>query len=105
MEEAAHTNATQIQDIMLMNAEERIPVRTLLNVFGRNLPSVFFDTTLDNVLKGIKAIKNTIAWFFINLFPLVELKAGQSHIALVRRVVEPENGQGSFISSLVKFED
>eukprot|EP00013_Stygamoeba_regulata_P020504 CAMPEP_0177657806 /NCGR_PEP_ID=MMETSP0447-20121125/16422_1 /TAXON_ID=0 /ORGANISM="Stygamoeba regulata, Strain BSH-02190019" /LENGTH=629 /DNA_ID=CAMNT_0019162267 /DNA_START=234 /DNA_END=2123 /DNA_ORIENTATION=- len=61
-----------VKDLALLNPEHELPIRKILPVFNRNLPRIFDDTNLAEVLR--------------------EFKAGKSHIAVVRRVVSEGPG-------------
>jgi metal transporter CNNM len=61
-----------VKDLALLNPEHELPIRKVLPVFNRSLPRIFDDTNLAEVLR--------------------EFKAGKSHIAVVRQVVNEGPG-------------
>jgi len=75
-----------VKDLALLNPEDNIPVRKILQIYGRNLPRIFSDTTLAEVL--------------------AEFKRGQSHIAVVRRVNDEGEGDPTYENvGIVTLED
>ena len=75
-----------VKDLALLNPEDNLPVRKILQVYGRNLPRLHGDTSLAEVL--------------------AEFKRGQSHIAVVRRVNNEGHGDPTYENiGIVTLED
>lgn len=75
-----------VKDLALLNPEDNLPVRKILQVYGRNLPRIHADTSLAEVL--------------------AEFKRGQSHIAVVRRVNNEGEGDPTYENiGIVTLED
>lgn len=75
-----------VKDLALLNPHEKTPIRKVLPLYGRNFPRVFGDTKLSDMLK--------------------EFKAGQSHIAVVRRVNNTGDGDPFYENTgVVTLED
>lgn len=74
------------KDLILLNPEEEIPLKTVLTFYGREALRVFEDTHLNAIL---------------SLF-----KTGKSHLAIVEQVVEPSEGDPYYKPvGLVTLED
>jgi metal transporter CNNM len=75
-----------VKDLALLNPQDNIPVRKILQMYGRNLPRIFADTPLAEVL--------------------AEFKRGRSHIALVRRIKDEGGGDPVYENvGIVTLED
>lgn len=75
-----------VKDLALLNPDDNLSVRKVLPTLGRNFPRVFNDTRLSQMLE--------------------EFKKGQSHIAVVRRVVEHEDSDPTYENvGIVTLED
>ena len=75
-----------VKDLALLNPEDNLPVRKILQVYGRNLPRIFDDTTLAEVLS--------------------EFKRGHSHMAVVRTIHDTGDGDPVYENiGIVTLED
>lgn len=76
-----------VKDLIFLDPEDNVPVRSFIQIFGRNVHVVWPDDTLGEVLK--------------------ELKKGRSHLAVVRDVNNEGESQDPFyeIKGIITLED
>mmetsp|Transcript_20926 Transcript_20926/g.45562 ORF Transcript_20926/g.45562 Transcript_20926/m.45562 type:complete len:771 (-) Transcript_20926:2372-4684(-) len=76
-----------VKDLIFLDPEDSVPVRSFIQIFGRNVHLVWPDDTLGDVL--------------------TELKKGRSHLAVVRDVNNEDESQDPFyeIKGIITLED
>eukprot|EP00536_Pseudo-nitzschia_multiseries_P005578 jgi/Psemu1/254626/estExt_Genewise1Plus.C_1070002 len=76
-----------VKDLIFLDPEDNVPVRSFIQIFGRNVHLVWPDDTLGEVL--------------------TELKKGRSHLAVVRDVNNEDESQDPFyeVKGIITLED
>jgi len=76
-----------VKDLIFLDPEDNVPIRSFIQIFGRNVHLVWPDDTLGDVL--------------------TELKKGKSHIAVVRDVNNKDESQDPFyeVKGIITLED